>query len=1553
MIGELIDRLIDNNINIELVEQDKLKIHADISKIPADLLSEIKLKKEDLVKYLADRQSSDRFERIAAVPVQQNYVLSSTQRRLWILGQFEESNVAYNRPQAFIFDRGLNIDALKHAFDALIARHESLRTVFRETAEGEVRQIILAPADAGFSVIHLDLRNEDNKEEKAQAFVQEDFVRPFNLGTGPLLRASLYQVEDNKWIFCYVMHHIISDGWSMGVLINELMLIYNTHSNGQSNPLQPLRIHYKDYAAWQQEQLSGPALEAHKAYWLKHFEGELPVLSLPSEKQRPAVKTYNGESIIRQISKEALDGISTICMQEGSTLFMGMLAAVNALFYRYTSQEDIIIGTPVAGREHIDLEDQIGFYANTLALRTQFSASDTYRQLLDNVRRVTLGAYEHQVYPFDQLVDELNMQRDRSRNPLFDVQVIVENAGTPGAGAKAQPGKMAISSYDQAENGASVFDMVLNFIATENGLQVNIVYNTDVYERPTVEILVNHLEQLMRSISANPDSSISHLDYMSAQERNRILVDLNSKPLPASEARTILDLFAKQVNKNAGVTAVVFGDRQLTYRELDEQSNRLAHYLENNYSIQPDQPVGVLLDRSEKLVISFLAILKAGGVYVPIDPLYPTSRKEFIMGDTGLEVLITETEYIFSLEYYKGNVFAIDVQLDALEEPSTPCNNVINPHDLAYIIYTSGSTGNPKGVMIEHAALLSSIRAQETIFGVEAGMRKLQFTSSSFDVSVFEIFITLASGGSLYMINEGDKKDPVLFERYINKNKIEIASILPAYLRLLDIESLRGMKKIITGGEPALPETVLAFSKTGTYYNAYGPTESSLCTSVFTIDKDTVLTGTGIPVGKPIPGVYVYVLDAHMNLVPVGVPGEICIGGSGLSRGYLNNTTLTAEKFVNNPFRKGERMYRTGDLGKWLQDGNLEFIGRKDDQVKIYGHRIELGEVERAVQAHPQVDAAAVIAKVNGQGEKELVAYIVSSEEISTADMLVELGRTLPIYMLPRHFVQLDELPLTRNGKVDRKSLPDPEGISMATGVEFVAPRNATEQKLVDIWEEILGRKNVGVKDDYFELGGSSLKAMVVVKRVLDETGVALPLKVVFEQKTIETIAKYLDGTAKEAVLPVTGTRNESTLTPASYNQLNYFSSWNNQGDHLVVNPQTFAELDIKALRKAFNGLVERHEMLRTVFVRKDGMVMQQILPAEGLDINIADPIELSSDEELKEIMAKEYFRKFEMDGFPLLAINVYKLNGIYTVLLNIHHVITDGYSGGILKDELMKLYTAALTNTDPALPPMRFQYRDFSAWQQSFLDSANGQKHSDYWQQRLQGFTHNLQLPAAQQASYGTGRTIGITRVLQDELYAQIGLFAKKNGLTLTAVFMGTLLLVLHEMSGQADITVCTNVSGRNSKYYGKLDVTGIIGFFANLLLVRNRIDTGIPVTELLNRIQSNFLDDLEYDAYPVDKLINELPGIQSEGFLDGTIFFNYHNYKYQKATAYSSETSDKEEVRGGENPLHMALGLSVTEFGNSLSVQLLFNSSVFPADERASIKERYFAKLQSIVHQ
>ncbi|HJT75558.1 MAG TPA: amino acid adenylation domain-containing protein [Chitinophaga sp.] len=1044
------------------------------------------------------------FSAISRAPLQPHYPLSSSQRRIWMLCQLEGGSTAYNMPGAFVFEGALDRTALSYALSALAARHESLRTVFRETEEGEIRQFILSPEAAGISLVYHDLRDAADIEWQAKRQVQEMLMAPFDLVDGPLLRAGLFRVAGNKWFFGYVMHHIISDGWSMNILMNELLLCYNAACKDQEAALPGLNIQYKDYAVWQQEQLAGGVLNEHSAYWLEQFQGELPVLELPADHARPVVKTYSGGTVHKEIGKASTQQLRRIVQEEGGTLFMGILAAVNVLLHRYSGQNDIIIGSPIAGRTHDDLKEQIGFYVNTLALRTRFSAGDSYLELLSAVKQVTLAAYEHQVYPFDELVDALRLQRDTSRSPLFDVMVMLQNNETGNGDAEQGMEGVRVNQYGNAEEIVSKFDLTFNFVEAGDTLQVDIEYNSDIYEADTVARIANHLEQLIAAATANPHQPLRQLDYLDHTEKQQLLITFNQAASVYPEEKTVIEMFEEQVYKTPDEIAVIYGETSLSYKKLNEQANRLASYLRSVYRLEPNDLVAIKQDRSEWMIISILGVLKSGAAYVPVDPAYPADRIEYLLTDSGCKVLIDEAELTrFRAEADKYS--ARDMKM------------IQHADHLAYVIYTSGSTGLPKGCTVTCSNLSGYIQWANSYYFSETGPACFGlYTSLSFDLTVTSIFCPLTQGGRLFVYRQDEELPSILEHSFSQESGINCIKLTPSHIHILkqlDINATSVLCAIV-GGEDVTPEQVNILKSVSPYiriYNEYGPTETTVGCIVKELEPDT-----RILIGKPIAGTGIYILDDELALCPVGVPGEIFIRGTGVAKGYLNKPELTRQKFLQDPFAEKGTMYRTGDLARWLPDGDIEFIGRKDDQVKIRGHRIELGEIESTLQDYPDINAAAVIAKAGKEGQKELVAYITGTHNLSTSEIRNFLLRSLPVYMLPDHYVQLEALPLTQNGKVDRKRLPDPVDARLTTGQAYEAPRNEKEACLVTVWQEVLGDMPIGINDNFFDLGGNSMKLMKMVALLNKTLGCKIPVVSAFRFPSIATLAAYLEAAEQQ-----------------------------------------------------------------------------------------------------------------------------------------------------------------------------------------------------------------------------------------------------------------------------------------------------------------------------------------------------------------------------------------------------------------------------------------------------
>lgn len=1080
-------------------KNNELDVKAPKGKMTSEIMEELTKRKPEILNYLTGI-SIDKSIIISVKNLTGNYPISNAQKRLWMLSQLEESSVAYNMPGSIILDREIDIDCFKRAIESTVNRHEILRTVFKENEAGEIRQWILDIKDLGFKIDYKDFSKEKDKKEKIHNYISEDTHTIFNLEKGPLLRASLLQVEDKSYVFYYNMHHIISDGWSMEILSKDVVSNYESYKEKKESQLQPLRIQYKDYSVWQLAQLEEESFKNHRNFWMESLKGKLPVLDLPTTKPRTKIKTYNGYGLNAYIGPVTINKLRTYSNKNGGSLFMGLLAAWNVLMYRYTSQTDIITGTPVAGRDHTDLQDQIGVYINTLALRNEIDPEENFNSFYKKVKSNTLKSYSHQMYPFDRLLEELDVKHDISRSFVFDVLLALQNIGEKTQNSELK--KEKLDSITDQGYCTSTFDIRLNFQEVNDYLLLDLVYNPDVYEKEMVMSLINHYKQLLDALLENQEEKISQIDYLSEKEKHELLFTFNDTKTDYPKHKTIVELFEEQVAKTPASKVLVFGEKELTYRELHEKSNQLAYHLKENYNIAKGDPVGIQLHMSDWLIISILAILKIGSTYVPIDPEYPSPRKEYIIKDAGVKLLITETGFIFDVDYHEGDILAVDVELETLKDVSVPLKEIPGPGDLAYLIYTSGSTGEPKGVMIEHKALTNLCFWHKNKFSITEKDRASMYAGMAFDASVWELFPYLISGACLHIVPKKIRLDSAELNTYFEKNKITIAFLpTPVAMQFMEVEN-SSLRYLLTGGE----KLNLFKKKNYTLINNYGPTESTVVATSIEIEN----MHSNIPIGKPISNIQIYVVDESGQLRPKGVTGEICVGGAGLARGYLNRAELTKQKFIANPFKEGERLYKTGDLGKWLPDGTLAFIGRTDDQTKIRGYRIEPSEIEQTLLRHEQVKEAVVLALENNSNEKELVAYFTARTKQNQADLKEYLKAFLPEYMVPAVYVQLDQLPLTANGKVDKKSLPGIEDIGLTRGIEYIAPRNEIEEKLVKIWEEILKHENIGIKDDFFALGGHSLKIIKVMNQVNKQFGLKYDLKGVYTEPTIEAMARKI-----------------------------------------------------------------------------------------------------------------------------------------------------------------------------------------------------------------------------------------------------------------------------------------------------------------------------------------------------------------------------------------------------------------------------------------------------------
>jgi amino acid adenylation domain-containing protein len=1042
--------------------------------------------------------------------------LSFSQQRLWLLDQLESGSAFYNVPAAVRLSGSLNITALERALNEIVRRHEALRTTF-SSVEGLPIQTVSPSLRLELPVIDLREHEQEEREQKAEKMARAEAQRPFDLSIGPLLRTSLLKMGEEDHILLLVMHHIVSDEWSYSVLIREMAALYEAYLTGEDSPLPDLPIQYADYAVWQREYLKGEELERQLSYWRERLSGRLAVLELPTDRARPVVQSYRGATLDFQISERLSEALKRAGQREGATLFMLLLAAFKVLLYRYTSEEDIIVGSPIANRTRREIEGLIGCFINTLVLRTKIKAEESFRELLERVREETLEAYEHQDIPFERLVEELQPARDLSHTPLFQVVFVLLNVPMPTlelTGVTLRP--QAINTE------TSKFDMTFFISDKPEGLSGVIEYNTDLFDEETIRRMVGHYERLLDAIVADPQQRVSELQMLSADERRLLLGDWNDTAQPFPAEKCLHQMFEEQVERTPGAVALVYGDDQLSYGELNERANRLAHYLRRN-GVVAESLVGVLMERSVEMVVALLAILKAGGAYVPLDPRYPRERLEFMIEDADVALVITQERLAGEAPQRGVSAVRIDADWQQIAEESTenPAS-IVEAKNLAYVIYTSGSTGRPKGVLGLHQGAINRFDWMWKTYPFDADEVCCQKTSLNFLDSLWEIFGPLLQGIRVVIIPDEEITDPSSFVKTLARQSVTRVVLVPSLLRvLLNVsenlqEQIPRLKLWVTSGEALPPDLLQGFRELmphSTLLNLYGSSEASADVTFHDTTAHSDST-TSVPVGRPIANTEVYVLDSALQPVALGISGELYVGGVPLARGYHRRADLTAEQFIPNPFheRVGERLYRTGDLARYRTDGVIELLGRRDHQVKIRGFRIELGEIEAALKEHTSVRECVLVAREDA-GEKRLIAYVTLKDglEANSVELRRWLQERLPEYMIPAVFVTLEKMPLTPSGKIDRRALPAPDQTRPQPEETFVAPRTETEKALANIWTQVLGVERIGIHDNFFELGGHSLLATQVMSRVRDAFQIELSPRQLFETLTVANLSTIVD----------------------------------------------------------------------------------------------------------------------------------------------------------------------------------------------------------------------------------------------------------------------------------------------------------------------------------------------------------------------------------------------------------------------------------------------------------
>ncbi|NLS92893.1 MAG: amino acid adenylation domain-containing protein [Planctomycetaceae bacterium] len=1404
---------------------------------------------------------------IVPVPRSGPAALSSAQQRMWLLNRLGVGEKTYNIPFIHRIRGPLDESILEHCLQEIVRRHESLRTIFVEGPEGPLQQI-LPQAEVRLERTDLTDLPREQRELEAQRLTETEARCEFHFASGPLFRASLVKLAEDEHIFIFVVHHIVFDGWSEGLLYRELKELYASFSRGEASPLTELPIQYTDFAVWQREQLQGEVLESELEYWKNQLEGAPSVLELPADHTRPPQPTYFGKTISRTFPLSLLGALKKLGDEEGTTLFMTLLAVFETLLHRYTGVDDLVVGSVVANRNRREIEGLLGFFVNTIVLRTDLSANPSFRELLRRVREVTLEAYAHQDLPFERLVEELHPDRNLSQSPLFQVMFVHQN--TPQEPLEL-PG-LAVAPLE-VDYDASKFDLTMFTYEQAGGLKVSIEYSTDLFEHETIERMFGHFQTLLEGIVANPDESIGRLPLLTEAERHQLLVEWNDTKTDYPRDKCIHRLFEEQVERTPDAVAVVFEGGQLTYGELNRRANQLAHHL-RELGVERETLVAICVERSLEMVVGLLGILKAGGAYVPLDPEYPKQRLAFMLEDTEAPVLLTQERLRQKLPEYSGCVVCLDQMLtecDGLGDHNLPTE--LPSDTLAYVIYTSGSTGKPKGVTAVHRGVVRLVRNSDYV-SLGPSERILQLAPLTFDASTFEIWGPLLNGGQLCVFPAGlpSMDDLGAFVRGNDITTLWLTTGLFHELADRQFDAFSGVRQLLTGGDVVSPShAVRALNRLSgvRLVNGYGPTENTTFTCCHSMESaDDV--GESVSIGRPVANTQVYVLDRNLQPVPIGVPGELYTGGDGLTRGYLHASELTEEKFIANPFSAEveDRLYRTGDQVRWQPAGTLEFLGRLDYQVKIRGFRVELSEIEAALKQHTQIKDVVVCLREDCPGAKCLVAYLVAEDGglPAVSEVRAFLGESLPTYMLPAAFVELKKLALTPNGKIDRQNLPAPESLRSDLEDGYVAPRTEVERRLAEIWCDILGLEKVGVYDNFFELGGHSLLAVRVASRICPSLGVSFTPSQLFHTPTIAELAEILSregdiaGEGSSGLVPVL----RSGPVALSFAQQRIWLL-----NRLGVRGQTYniplafrieGRLDELILEHCLQEIVRRHESLRTIFVEGPEGPLQQISSQTEVRLERTELTDLPEEQremEAQRLTETEGRREFDLASGPLFRASLLRMaEDEYIFGLVVHHIVFDGWSEGLLYRELKELYASFSRGGTSPLTELPIQYADFAVWQREQLQGEALESELAYWRNQLEGAPSVLELPADHtrpaQPTY-SGKTVSRTFPLS--LLGALKKLGDEEGTTLFMTLLAVFETLLHRYTGGDDLVVGSVVANRN-----RPEIEGLLGFFVNTIVLRTDLSENPSFRELLRRVREVTLEAYAHQDLPFERLVEEL---------------------------------------------------------------------------------------------
>lgn len=1538
------------------LNQDNLEVISYANKLTSEQVGFLKTNKAELIKYLKNINEQEPVSVIEKTMVTGNsFPISEAQKRLWILSQLGEGSSAYNMPSFFFLNENCQVENLERAIFSVIERHEILRTVFKEDRDGDVRQLVLKTKDLGFEIKHFDFSGEAEPEKSAMEFINEDAYLPFDLEQGPLLRVALLKIGEEESMFYYNMHHIVSDGWSMSILSRDILSFYEHYTSGAPLGLPDLKIQYKDYAGWQIEQLKTEAYKEHEKYWLTKLRGDIPLLDLPSGKQRPVGKTFNGRQLNTCFSEDVSQSIKSYAIKEGGTLFMFLISSLKTMFYQYTGLEDIIVTTSVAGRDHADLEDQIGFYINTVALRSKINPEMPFSEFFGNIKNDLLEAYTHQMYPFDRVVDVLESSNQSGRSGLFDVRIVLQNIAT--VDEVVSLNKEDIGIVRDGGVKKAKFDVLFNFVEEGNHIGLELTFNSDVYEYETMERLIVHYQQLIKSIVSQNDTSLSKLNFLKETEGAQLVHELKEN-YRDSNVTTILDLFQEEVAKAPDQVVLVSDGETMTYQELEDKSNLFAAHLRKQHNIKGDDLIGIMLSPSNWSIVSILSILKSGAAYVPIDMDMPIERVQYLIDDTKLKTLIMLSNDKEKAKSYQVDTYFIDEKWNEIKESKEAIEYVnVQPNDLAYVIFTSGSTGEPKGVMISHSNLLDYTAGLFENTNITKSKQFALMSNIATDLGNTVLYGAILSGGTLHLPSKEMLRNAEEIHEYFDANDIDCMKIVPSHWKALakENELLLPKKMIVFGGDSLPVAFVKAIKKQKTeleLINHYGPTETTIGKLLTNIDSNTKYQI--IPIGQPFSDTKVYVVNKGLQLCPIGVPGELLIGGKGVARGYLGKPELSQKQFIQNPFTDtDETVYKTGDLVRMLQNGNIEFLGRIDNQVKIRGNRVELGDIESALIGVDGVKTVLVTARETDTGDKELVAYYTGTTTQDLGVLRTYLKERLPVYMVPSYFVYLEEFPLTANGKINRKLLPNPGLVVSSESVEIVAPRNKKEEILIEVCKSVLKRETISLNDNFYDLGGDSIKSILIVSR-LKQKGYALKVSDLMRTPVLSDLAERL--TEKNNSVDQKIVSGNVVLGPVQSTFLGSEVFRNKSFYNQSIMLESMERIDSDLLTKSLKYIVSHHDALRMTFKNENGTWKQKNndLKHKGYSLGNYDLSKFENYQEEMNLICNTLQGSIDLEKGPLFKVALFKLKDKDCILLICHHLVVDGVSWRILLEDLGKVYSSVLKNRKVVLPQKTNSFQAWTKHLEKYASSQELKEESTYWGNVLSSGINKIYTGKSTEAKI---KSIKNSSFVLDKSSVE-SLQTKTHRVYNTEIndlLLAAMGVSIRNVFGNEKVMLNLEGHGRED-IFNNIDINRTVGWFTSMYpFVLDVGDKDLSSNESLVKVKES-LRKIPNKGIGFG-IINQL-GVGFDQEFKPDIVFNYlgdfgtstNNPNQEELFYFSSESKGQESSKENDYVANKMIVSGMLVDG-VLQMNVKYNEAIFPEEMMSAFMKSYHETLESMI--